>query len=602
MKTRILLIIAFLPFLGIKAEMQENAEYLAILQLSQENLVREKIELEINELAHQTSRILEEFKEEPVLFKATATGTKTVALIGVFNEDFIIRYAEIMVNVFRSIGIPDEDIYILGGENIYSRTGIRPVGPFTKESFVSLRDQMIADPEIKDLYMHLDTHGASYIDRVNDKNGYFCTSPFEYDSTDQRFKPAGKESRFPVGILRSYNFTDVVKLGERKICSLSVPINSSTFEERIWVTEYRAGDFYPNRNGQMVARVIRHQYYYSAPDMVRFDPYPDEVVVADYDRNGQEDIPFCLITAEADTILSVCMNMGSFSSHTDLVSDGMDTDQDGFIGGEGTGEFLDLNSDGLDNLIVVPTVFKLDDGLMLDVELRALLQQFNQEVSILGIFHCCCAGGFLNYLPNSNSIFVSGVTQFQISRNQFPLNFLREGVQRKENGFLVADQNENGNLTFQELMNYVYFTEKVRYNYYFKFLLLSDDPELPASSGPWPNNDQGYQAENLIIASQERISPVADNQEIPGDFSLYQNYPNPFNPTTTISYSLGQPDHIILTVYNMIGQEVAELLDTHQTAGRHQIIFDAQNLPSGHYIYRLETEKQILQRRMLILK
>jgi hypothetical protein len=95
---------------------------------------------------------------------------------------------------------------------------------------------------------------------------------------------------------------------------------------------------------------------------------------------------------------------------------------------------------------------------------------------------------------------------------------------------------------------------------------------------------------------------VKKEPEIPKKFSLYQNYPNPFNPTTTISYDLPVRAHVKLTVYNILGQEVATLVNGEQEPGRYNVKFDANDLPSGIYFYRLEAGKFIEQKKMILIK
>ncbi len=85
-------------------------------------------------------------------------------------------------------------------------------------------------------------------------------------------------------------------------------------------------------------------------------------------------------------------------------------------------------------------------------------------------------------------------------------------------------------------------------------------------------------------------------------FELYQNYPNPFNPSTNISYSTIKPGNVELKIYNILGVEVASLLDEFQTAGEHSVKFNAENLPSGIYFYKLEAGSFSQIKKMTLLK
>ena len=75
---------------------------------------------------------------------------------------------------------------------------------------------------------------------------------------------------------------------------------------------------------------------------------------------------------------------------------------------------------------------------------------------------------------------------------------------------------------------------------------------------------------------------------IPDQFGLAQNYPNPFNPSTMIDFSLAVDSKVSLKVFNVLGQEVASLLNGDLAAGSHQLNFDASALNSGVYLYRIE--------------
>jgi ligand-binding sensor domain-containing protein len=89
---------------------------------------------------------------------------------------------------------------------------------------------------------------------------------------------------------------------------------------------------------------------------------------------------------------------------------------------------------------------------------------------------------------------------------------------------------------------------------------------------------------------------------IPNVFALNQNYPNPFNPTTTITFSVGTHSYVSLQVYDMLGREVATLINQEKLAGRYQVTFDASKLSSGVYFYRLKAGSYIQTQKMLLLR
>ena len=86
------------------------------------------------------------------------------------------------------------------------------------------------------------------------------------------------------------------------------------------------------------------------------------------------------------------------------------------------------------------------------------------------------------------------------------------------------------------------------------------------------------------------------------EFILDQNYPNPFNPSTTIKFSLPEAAEIKITVFNLLGQEIAVLVDELKESGVHSVEFDASHLNSGIYIYRIESNSLIQTRKMTLIK
>ncbi|MFA6467766.1 MAG: T9SS type A sorting domain-containing protein [Bacteroidota bacterium] len=88
----------------------------------------------------------------------------------------------------------------------------------------------------------------------------------------------------------------------------------------------------------------------------------------------------------------------------------------------------------------------------------------------------------------------------------------------------------------------------------------------------------------------------------PEQFGLEQNFPNPFNPSTRISYSLGEASHVDLKVYDLLGNEVAALVNGQKEAGVHIASFDGKNLSSGMYFYTLRTKNFTETKRMMLIK
>jgi hypothetical protein len=95
---------------------------------------------------------------------------------------------------------------------------------------------------------------------------------------------------------------------------------------------------------------------------------------------------------------------------------------------------------------------------------------------------------------------------------------------------------------------------------------------------------------------------VENDAEVPDAFVLEANYPNPFNPQTTIGYVLAEAGAVRLVVYDVLGRQVAVLVDGVRPAGRHEVTFEAANLPTGVYLYRIDAGTFIQTRRMLLVK
>jgi hypothetical protein len=128
---------------------------------------------------------------------------------------------------------------------------------------------------------------------------------------------------------------------------------------------------------------------------------------------------------------------------------------------------------------------------------------------------------------------------------------------------------------------------------------LSSDPDLAVSL----MDAEAADAEGQVVM----FSKASENQTVPGTFELFQNYPNPFNPSTSIRFDLAKPERVTLTVYNILGQEVARLADGEFPAGSHAVIWDGRDgsgatAASGVYIYRISAGDYSACRRMVLVK
>ena len=102
-----------------------------------------------------------------------------------------------------------------------------------------------------------------------------------------------------------------------------------------------------------------------------------------------------------------------------------------------------------------------------------------------------------------------------------------------------------------------------------------------------------YQPPDFV---NENILPIV------GDFVLYQNYPNPFNPTTTISYNLSESGQVSLNIFNVLGIQIATLVQEYKSSGNHSVVWKAENEPSGVYYFQLNVNGKLATKKMLLLK
>ncbi|MFH1197022.1 MAG: T9SS type A sorting domain-containing protein [bacterium] len=127
------------------------------------------------------------------------------------------------------------------------------------------------------------------------------------------------------------------------------------------------------------------------------------------------------------------------------------------------------------------------------------------------------------------------------------------------------------------------------------------------------SNNAQYLTGTVELYSDETVSNNSDNlEELPGKFELSQNYPNPFNPSTTIKYSIpasvetpymASLQHVTLKVYDLLGSEVATLVNEQKQAGNYSVEFNAKGLTSGVYFYKLQTGNGIsITKKLVVMK
>jgi hypothetical protein len=127
----------------------------------------------------------------------------------------------------------------------------------------------------------------------------------------------------------------------------------------------------------------------------------------------------------------------------------------------------------------------------------------------------------------------------------------------------------------------------------------------------------GLRVDKMILTTNEEYAPVGVGPDetlaevtdveplelsVANDFRLSQNYPNPFNPVTSIRYNIGSTAKVKLVVHNLLGKEVATLVNEVKTQGEHTAYFNAANLPSGVYFYTLESGVKAVTKKMVLMK
>ncbi len=121
--------------------------------------------------------------------------------------------------------------------------------------------------------------------------------------------------------------------------------------------------------------------------------------------------------------------------------------------------------------------------------------------------------------------------------------------------------------------------------------------------GPMSTNDHTSLA-GFWYTTFERATSIEqiEDEGLPRGFRLDQNYPNPFNPMTTLAFAIPHRAHVTLKVFDLLGRAVSTLVDKALGPGAYKVVFDAEDLPSGVYFYRIEAEAFVQTKKLILLK
>jgi uncharacterized delta-60 repeat protein len=121
-------------------------------------------------------------------------------------------------------------------------------------------------------------------------------------------------------------------------------------------------------------------------------------------------------------------------------------------------------------------------------------------------------------------------------------------------------------------------------------------------AGGWSQSDAGGPYFVLARYLKSNVTGILESKSLPKSFALEQNYPNPFNPTTTINFQLPAFNHVTIKVYNILGKEIATLVNGEKSAGNYSVQFNGSKLSSGVYLYRMQAGSFVQTKKILLLK
>lgn len=230
---------------------------------------------------------------------------------------------------------------------------------------------------------------------------------------------------------------------------------------------------------------------------------------------------------------------------------------------------------------------------------------------------------FGNGLVQANDALLQAAPSYQVTQNQ-PQNVTLSG------GYNTNPVISWGEVTTETIDKYFIYRAYVTNGVYTHFSKVGEVNDNGASSFSWTDNgvvrqlpryatsthyyrvtsvdDDGKESvtSNEVSTTSDwankNIGDESSSDVVKYEYSLSDNYPNPFNPSTKITYTIKEKGFVTLRIFDILGREVAELVNEHQTIGRYSVKFEASNLPSGVYIYKLQAGKFASSKKMILTK
>jgi hypothetical protein len=193
---------------------------------------------------------------------------------------------------------------------------------------------------------------------------------------------------------------------------------------------------------------------------------------------------------------------------------------------------------------------------------------------------------------NSVALGTAGSTEFNIDLavpGTYKVRIFYQNPDASQTGNILVDGNEATTFTFEG------DPDSVGLN------VIS--PLFSVTSGAHKLTVEGSQVKvDWLQLIRQYVTSIDERPEIPNGFSLSQNYPNPFNPMTRINFDLGKASNVKLTIYNILGQKVATVINQFMNAGAYSVNFNGSNLSSGVYLYSIEAGDFKMNKKMILLK